>query len=224
MFKAKLIAALAAATVLMCGATDSEAGVIRSPVAVSLDAGGEFTPGDILNTFNQSGLTPGFVSGVTDFDTYIGGDPRHTIIYVGFEWFTAPGNTTAQLTYDLGAAFIVTRMAFWNDEFSGSTNIDVSVSTDGVGFTTVGTGFNPTNWATTVPDYGADVFSLTPLGARFVRLNISECPQPAALYAGCSMGEIAFETFNIDIPEPATLGLFGLGLAGLGLARRRKAS
>jgi hypothetical protein len=49
--------------------------------------------------------------------------------------------------------------------------------------------------------------------------------------ADTGSGPSSYSTFNIDVngiltvvPEPATLALFGLGIAGLGLMRRRKAS
>lgn len=62
-------------------------------------------------------------------------------------------------------------------------------------------------------------------GADFVRLDIDLV---AAESAGTTnVGDfllINLATRHISVPEPGTLALFGLGLAGLGFARRRKAA
>ncbi|MCY7314394.1 MAG: PEP-CTERM sorting domain-containing protein [Rubrivivax sp.] len=179
--------------------------------------------GTVANLINQGGLATGYISGVTDFATYLAGNPQHTIQSPGAEWFTPFGATSATLTFNLGSVLTIASVAAWVDEFWGAGNIDVLTSTDGVSFASVGS-FVPTDWATAVSSYSADVFSFAATAAQFVRLNLSNCPQPLSQAGGgCGMGEVAFEAVTGRVPEPASLALAGLALAGLAVSRRRKA-
>lgn len=171
-------------------------GAIISPISATIDAGGVGF-GSINNTLDQSGLTAGFTSGVTDFDTYLATTPRHTMIFAGFEWFSDSGTTAAVVTYDLGAAITIDRLALWNEESSGIGTLDLLSSTDGVTFTPLASGLHPTDNALTSPidspPYSADVFTFARTSARFVRLAASGCPQPdPGSFPACAIGEVAF--------------------------------
>ncbi|MBA3975174.1 MAG: coagulation factor 5/8 type domain-containing protein [Candidatus Solibacter sp.] len=199
------------------------AAVIVAPVAGVINSGGPGF-GSLADTFNQNGLSSGYVSGVTDFDVYLGTNPTHTTTFGGFEWFSNSGTSSASVTYDLGSVMQIDRLALWNEESSGIGSLDLYGSTDNVTFNLIVSGLLPTDHA--LVNYGADVFNLGATNARYVRFDMSGCPQPNnGTFNACAIGEVAFSSGGAGaIPEPGTAVLLGLGIAGLGLIRRKRAN
>lgn len=208
---------VAAGILLLVAAAGAHAAVIRSPVSATASSqfSADFAIGNIID---QSGLGVGFTSGVDDFDDYLALDPTHAFESVGNEWFSQMGDTSATLTFDLGGVFRIDRMALWNEEFSGIGAFDLALSEDGASFTTVASGWMPADNPPAMA-YAAEVFGLTPASARFVRLDVSGCPQPSGgAEPLCGLGEIAFSTRVV--PEPGAAGLVALGLGILAVRRR----
>ena len=66
----------------------TQATVIMSPVAAPVNTLGEFGACcDIGNSIDGSGLAPGFISGVTDFDAYLALNPLHSFAFLNNEFF-----------------------------------------------------------------------------------------------------------------------------------------
>lgn len=199
----------------------AHAGLITS--AASATASSEFSGTfDIGNTIDQSGLSSTYISGVTDFATYLGTNPTHTLIAANNEWFTANGVTTATVVYDMGSALNLLNLALWNEEFSGFGQAIISSSLDNVTFSAL-TSINPVDSPSNL-DYGAQVFGLG-VTARYLRFDLSGCPQPdGSTSLLCGIGEVAFDVGGTtgSVPEPTSLALLGLGLAGFGFSRKRK--
>lgn len=218
MHRIKTLLAFSAA-LLPAGALQAQ--VIFAPISGVVDLGGTFAGTFLGDTWNQDGLVTGYTANVTNFDTYLAGDPQHNFLF-STEWFTETPNDNAIVTYDFGATRSFDRLAFWNEDGAGVVLVRIGGSNDNITFLNFGSFFptdNPIN-----SDYGADVFAFATQSYRYVRLSIAGCPQTDHGFAGCSIGEVAFRAAN-PIPEPATWGLMlsGFGLAGAALRRRSAA-
>lgn len=203
----------------------ASAGTVITATSAVVDAGGGITP--IENSFNQSGLATPYLPGVSDFATYIGSAPQHAPDFDG-EWISDTGFSSAIVTYDLGVAATIGALALWNEDDSGIGQLDLFGSLNGTDFTLIVAGLLPTNNPFDAP-YGPDVFSFDPTNLRFIRFEMSSCPQPDGEdFVECAIGEVAFDRVgngnggNGSVPEPGSVALLGLGAAGLLLTRRRK--
>jgi hypothetical protein len=124
-----------------------------------------------------------------------------------------------ELVFDLGGIYKLNAVGLWNYNYSprldrGVQQFSIDYSLDSLTYSNVvassvltqGTGSPLT----------ADIFNLGGIEAGFIRLNITS-NYGSALYVGLS--EVLFDSQSV--PEPTTLLLLVLGLAGLGFARKR---
>jgi len=218
----------------VCGAaicvspTALYAGMIMSPTAILANSIGSFSPDfDEAFMIDQSGLSAGFTSGVTDFTTYVGGNPTHNETLSNSIWFGPKFSVTGTLDFDFGAQQNIEQLVLWIAAFTPPSAITVLTSSDAAfaANTVVGL-ISPANPPDVPGSVAAEVFDITDSSARYLRLLITASLNSSFV----GIGEVAIDASEpipgggTAIPEPGTLALFGLGLAGLGFARRRKAA
>ncbi len=218
MFQSRTIV-ISILSVLSVSLGSAHAGVIVSAQSASVNGGiGGTTVG---RSFDQSGLSTGYTSGVTDFDTYIASSPIHSSD-AGSEFTLTEASLS--VVYDLGSSMSIDALALWNEDAFGFGTGELSWSLNGIDFfalTTINPADNPAFLT-----YGAEVFSLAETFLRYIRFDISDCPQPDGLATiACGIGEVAFRVGDggvAEVPIPGAIPLFLAGLAGLQLRTRRQ--
>jgi hypothetical protein len=188
------------------------AGAILSPTAVVGDTLGTGA-GKVGHLIDQSGLSAPFISGATDFDTYVATNPTHAGLTGANGWASANNDTSGYLEFDLGSVYAITAFAMWTqnnpsaiDSFSLSTAMDSAFTT---GVANLGS-FTGTKTLT------VQTFDVSAVG-EFVRLQVN------STFGGTNVdiGEVAFDVATV--PEPATFAIVGMGLAAIAALRRPRA-
>jgi hypothetical protein len=189
------------------------AGVILQPATATTTMGRfavQFLPRFAID---QSGLSVGYTTGVTDFSTYLAGNPTH-VVAQNTTWYSTQGRTTGNFDTSLGALFDIQSMALWNESQGvgqgiNRFNLFADTQASFATATLLGT-FSASEGLLT-----AEVFSFAPVTASHVRIQVLS-NHGSQSFTGVM--EIAFES----VPEPASAALLGLGLLGLGFALRAK--
>lgn len=219
-FKKQSLVALA----LVAGLPLAQAGLILQPVSASSPTATFIAQGSPTNTIDQSGLSTGYTSGVTNFDTYIASSPTHDSSLIATLWLADPNvGSTVDLDFDLGGSYAIESMAFWNrgsNHYSNTRAFQLLVA-DNAAFTGATVVGNYSDVNTNTGSFTAvlpEVFTFAAITASYVRLQI-DVSQDGQV----RVGEVAFEVApQQTVPEPGTLAL--VLASGLALAAVRRQS
>ena len=178
---------------------------------------GSFSGFDIGKTIDQSGLSASYVSGVTDFNSFVSGTT--TIDGANNGWFSPGTITTSNIDFDLGGSFNIESFALWNDFQNVGQNINAFNlwADDNAGFATpvlLGS-FNAI--VSDEPLNFGQIFNFGVTDASHVRMEI------LSNYGSTFVTGFSEAAFGITaVPVPAAVWLFGSGLLGLVAVARRK--
>jgi hypothetical protein len=210
----------------LAAAASPAAAVLLSPVAATVDVPSYW---DISHVIDKSGLDPAFVDG-QDFDSYVASGPLASPLSGAGLWAAAeprpgaPAYRGAVVDLDLGQAYTIDAMAFWNSqpEDPGAVNLfGVYISSDPTFSTAVSVGtFEATNGPPTFFDLSlVQVFDLPATIGRYVRLELRNIYGDTS--TSIAFNEVAFDVS--PVPEPGTLLVMAGGLAFLACRARRSA-
>ncbi len=180
---------------------------------------------DAIN--DQSGLSSGFTSGVTDFNTYVSGNPTHADAGIAFPdtgyalFTTLPWN----LDFDLGGLYSVTETVVWNWNGSAAAGInefEIFSSTDATFSTLTSLGIynlDPVSANNAIAEH--QIVDFIDTTTQYIRFSVLT---DHGFMAGIGVDEVAFHANNVSpVPVPAAAWLFGSGLMWL-IGIRKKSS
>ncbi|MGK7931513.1 MAG: PEP-CTERM sorting domain-containing protein [Microcystaceae cyanobacterium] len=189
------------------------AGVIRQ-ATISTTAGN--TSGNSNQIVDQSGLSSNYISGATDFDTFVAATTHDGSSFSSTGWLADSVDWTAD--FDLGASYEIDRLAIWNVDATGSLRgFTLEASTTSDFSSPIALGSFSVNNGTDFPNYPAQTFTFAPTTAQFFRFSNTS---NGGSSLGTGLAEVAFGESDgtpppPTTPEPSTL----LGLIGVGLLR-----
>lgn len=216
--------ALAAVVTAMGGA--AQAGTIVQATGATANVATRALT-SLSSLIDQTGLSAGYTSGVTDFDSYIASGPTHNSALGSNGWATQNNVTAAFVTFDLGSSMTVESMAFWNRKhdagIQGVKDFELRACPDSTcTSTTLLGGFTALNTlGANDSAVGAQVFAFAATMAQYLRMDMLNTHGATVL----SAGEVAFERSAAvtATPEPASALLLAGGLLALGARRRYRA-
>jgi hypothetical protein len=215
-----------AATALLTAGTAANAApaVMVQAKGCSIIAGGPGF-GTCTETYNQAGLSPGYIDEVTSLHPYLASNPQHTATFAGFEWFSNSGTTSASASYYTNPSTVayIDHFVLWNEESSGIGSFNLWYgATAGALTDLVLSNISP--FDNPLASYGPQYweFAKRPKTGWWT-LEMSGCPQAnPGSFPACAIGEVAF---GGNVPEPSSWAMMivGFGLVGATLRRRNAA-
>jgi hypothetical protein len=202
----------AAATLIGIGTISNDdtarVGTILQPTSVTTTMGSFGAPWAATKMIDKSGLSVSYTSNVTNFDTYIAGNPTHShnahqITPADAQaWASSNNILTGTITFNLGSLFVVESMALWNRIDAGIGGFTLLADADG-DFTS-GAVTVLSNRSALLGRSGAQVYGFIPTPAQYLRLQVLS---DAHSFPFVSINEIAFEGDQLaaDATPPTSL-------------------
>jgi hypothetical protein len=202
----------AAATLIGIGTISNDdtarVGTILQPTSVTTTMGSFGAPWAATKMIDKSGLSVSYTSNVTNFDTYIAGNPTHShnahqITPADAQaWASSNNVLTGTITFNLGSLFVVESMALWNRIDAGIGGFTLLADAD-CDFTS-GAVAVLSNRSALLGRSGAQVYGFIPTPAQYLRLQVLS---DAHSFPFVSINEIAFEGDQLaaDATPPTSL-------------------
>ena len=217
----KLLTAMGVLLVVcLTGTQPVQAGSIYQPIDVSTNMG-SFATFEPIYAIDQSGLAAGYISGVTDFDSFAAAT---TTIAAGGSfntWFSQSGVTVGILDFDLGGKLSVESLVFWADpQAAGQTVNNFNLlADDNASFSspTLLGNFSAADGTSDATNFG-QIFGFSAVTASHIRMEILS-NHGSTLTTG--LIELAFEASPVPIPGGVWMFVSAIGILNCTKRKRR---